>query len=73
VVSIELLLAAAFLVLTGPDNQHVEINPQEIVSLRAPRAVDHFNKDVHCLVFTSDGKYTGVQETCDQVNAKLQQ
>jgi hypothetical protein len=66
------LLLLTLIVLTGPDGQHVEINPKGIISLRAPRATDHFNKDVHCLVFTSDGKYTGVQETCEQVNAKLQ-
>jgi uncharacterized protein YlzI (FlbEa/FlbD family) len=59
------------IVLTGPDGQALKINPKAIVSLRAPRGTDHLNKDVHCLVFTSDGKYVGVQETCEQVNNKL--
>jgi hypothetical protein len=71
--SIELVLLAllALIVLTGPDGQAIKVNPKSVVSLRAPRSGEHFNKDVHCVVFTSDGKYIGVQESCDQVNSKL--
>lgn len=61
----------AFLALTGPDGQALKINPKSIASLRAPRDGEHFNKDVRCLVFTLDGKYIGVRETCEQVNSKL--
>jgi uncharacterized protein YlzI (FlbEa/FlbD family) len=66
------LLLLALIVLTATDGRPIKINPKDIVSLRAPPVGgDHLNKDVHCLVFMSDGKYIGVKETCDQVNAKL--
>jgi uncharacterized protein YlzI (FlbEa/FlbD family) len=66
------LLLLVFIALTGPDGQAIKVNPKDIVSLRAPRGAEHFNKDIHCVVFTADGKYIGVQESCDQVNSKLQ-
>jgi hypothetical protein len=63
------LMATGIKVITlmGPDGQQVEINRNEIVSTRAPRSTDHFGKGVRCLVFTVDGKYIGVIETCAEV------
>jgi uncharacterized protein YlzI (FlbEa/FlbD family) len=61
------------IVLTATDGRPIKVNPKDIVSLRVPPSSgDHVSKDAHCLVFTSDGKYIGVQESCDQVNSKLQ-
>jgi hypothetical protein len=62
-------IALGLVELTGPGGQVIEVNPNEIVSVREPRGADHFGKDVHCLVFTSDGKYIGVVQTCEQVKA----
>jgi hypothetical protein len=63
-------LALALVALTGPGGQVIEINPAEIVSLREPRG-DHFDKDVHCLIHTSDGKFIAVLETCQAVGRKI--
>jgi hypothetical protein len=66
------ILAVILVRFTGPDGQHVEINPDEVVSIRVPRANEgHFAKGVQCLIFTGDGKYTPVIETCDEVSYKL--
>lgn len=62
-----IVLVLRLIELHGPGGQFVEINPEEIVSLREPRAGDHFAFGIKCLIFTSDGKYTGVIETCAQV------
>jgi hypothetical protein len=42
-----------------------------VVSLRTPRGIDHMPKTVHCIVFTTDTKFIGVEETCDQADNKL--
>jgi hypothetical protein len=61
--------------LTGPDHQVVLINPDEVVSLREPRGQrgEHFAAGIACLVFTADGKYTAVTETCSEVRQRLEQ
>jgi uncharacterized protein YlzI (FlbEa/FlbD family) len=66
------LLLLTLIVLTATDGRPIKVNPKDIVSLRVPPSGDHVTKDAHCLVFTSDGKYFAVQESCDQVNSKLQ-
>jgi hypothetical protein len=65
------LVALTLIVLTGPGGQIVKINPDEVVSLRAPRSTDHMPKTVRCIVFTTDTKFIGVEETCDQAGDKL--
>lgn len=45
----------------------IELNPKTVVSLREPRAAEHFWKGAHCLINTTDGKIVVVQETCDEV------
>jgi hypothetical protein len=60
-------IALVLITLTGPDGQHVEINPAEIISIREPRGTDHFAKGTHCLITTTDGKYATVLETCERV------
>lgn len=64
VVSISLL---TFLMFHGPDGQMVEVNSTEIVAIRAPRGTDHVHSDIRCLLFTTDGKFTAVQELCTTV------
>jgi hypothetical protein len=69
----QVLFAMHLVVLTGPDRQIILINPDEVVSLREPRSNEgHFTKGIACLVFTGDGKYTAVMETCAVVQQKLE-
>jgi hypothetical protein len=65
------LVALTLIVLTGPGGQIVKINPDEVVSLRAPRSTDHLPRTVPCIVFTTDTKFIGVEETCDEADRKL--
>lgn len=64
--------ALLLLELTGPGNQHVEINRDSIVMLRVPRGTDHFDSSIRCIVFTNDGKFVGVQEDCTTVARRAQ-
>lgn len=73
-VVLPLLIALHLVRLTGPDDQLIEINPDEVVSIREPRNSDqHFHERVQCLIFTSDGKFTGVVEDCETVHTRLQE
>jgi hypothetical protein len=66
-----MIIAIAFrlILLHGPGGQEIEINPNEIVSLREPRgeAEGHVSKEVRCMVNTVDGKFSAVVETCATV------
>jgi hypothetical protein len=66
-------LAAFKLVeLTGPDKQIIEVNPEHVVQIREPRGNEtHFHPEIKCLIFTTDGKFTGVIETCEVVAEKF--
>lgn len=68
---VALIAALEMIELTGPDQQMIEVNRNEIVSLRAPRVSDHFAPGTRCLVFTTDGKYIAVTQTCESVNDRL--
>ena len=69
-----LLIAFHLVRFTGPDNQLIEINPDEVVAIREPRDIEqHFHEKVSCLIFTSDGKFVGVTQDCDEVHKRLAQ
>jgi hypothetical protein len=71
--AIALPIAFHLIKLTGPDNQEIEVNPDEVVMLREKRELEHhFHKNISCLVFTTDGKFVGVLETCDEVRVMLE-
>ena len=69
-----MLLAAAvyFILLHGPDEQDIQLNVNEISSVREPRSVEsHWKDEVHCVVFMTNGKFLGVVEDCAQVIQKI--
>jgi ketosteroid isomerase-like protein len=61
------LIAIHLIHLTGPEKQVIELNPKQIVSMRTPRAAEHFAPGMHCLIHTADNRIVLVQETCDTV------
>jgi hypothetical protein len=67
-----LVLAVDLLLLTAPDGKYLAVAPSQVVALRGPSsgaAVLH--PGVHCAVFTADGKFISVVETCAEVARKL--
>ena len=70
-----IVLAVAFrlLQLHGPQDQLIDINPDQVVSLREPRADEgHFPKGIRCLISTTDGKFSTVMEDCETVRAGIE-
>ena len=59
-------LAFALIVLHGLDGQTIYVNPETIVSVRAPSS-DLIHPDVKCTLQTSDGKLINVVDVCDDV------
>jgi hypothetical protein len=55
----------------GPENQVIEINPELVVSVRAPRLREHFAPGVRCIISTDDGKFVTVIEPCSRVRELL--
>lgn len=68
-------LAVALIRLTGPDGQIIDINTNQIVTVREPRGKEqgHFHEDVHCLIHTTDGKVVAVVEACEKVRSMLRE
>lgn len=64
-------LALSLIILDGPDNQKVFINPAEVVTVRRPRGTDHFDPNVRCLLHMADGKFVAVVNACDEVINRL--
>jgi hypothetical protein len=68
-----LVVAARLVLLHAPDGADVVINPDEVVSMRSPRAEPTAEKDklfsenVRCMINTTDGKYITVRESCADV------
>jgi hypothetical protein len=72
-ISVAVAAEGFWISVTGLDNQSIELNSSQIVSIRPPRGTDHFNNEIHCLVHTTDGKYISVIETCEVVHRLLTQ
>jgi hypothetical protein len=68
-------LALLYLIFVhGPEGQEVQLNINEISSIRQPREAEgHFSADVRCLVFMTNGKFVGTTETCHEVVGKIAQ
>lgn len=66
-----MLAALKLILLTGPGQQVIEVNPAEIASIRQPRGSEHLARGTRCLIFTADGKFFSVRETCAEVQRRL--
>jgi hypothetical protein len=62
-------MVIAFITLTTPGGEIIDINPHTIVALR--EAEEGMHEDVHCIVSMTDGKTVGVTQTCASVLKKL--
>jgi hypothetical protein len=64
-----LVLAAVLVALTGVEEQSIEVNPSEVVSIRPQRG--NLANGIRCIIHTTDGKYISVVEDCMTVSRKL--
>ena len=60
--------------LHGPAGQTIEINPDQVVTLREPRADEgHFPKGTRCVVNMTDGKLNVVREDCSTIRDMIEE
>jgi len=66
------LIAYALVALHTPGGGTVEVNPNQVISMRTLRpgeaGDDLLTKKVECVIATSDGKIINVVEECDEVD-----
>lgn len=68
-------LVAALLLLHGPTGREIRVNPRNIASLHAPLPGQRntaITDGAKCLIFTNDGKFVGVVETCEAVSRMIE-
>jgi hypothetical protein len=59
-------LALVLVTLHGPDSQPIEVNPDAVVSLRAPREkLKNAAAGTKCVLDMGNGKLISVVEDCD--------
>jgi hypothetical protein len=70
----QIILSLHLLVLHGPNGQEIDVNPNEITSLREPRqgSDEHFAKGVRCLVRMTDGNINTVVEECRAIREMIE-
>lgn len=68
-----MIALVALILLHNPNGTSVEINVEQITSMRGRHEVGevHFTEKAKCLINLTDGKYITVIETCDEVRRKL--
>ena len=63
-----LLVAVHFIQVHLPGGDRIDININEISSIRQPRDIDGYNaKDVNCVLIMTNGRQIGTTESCLEI------
>ena len=66
------ILAIHLAQFTLPNGQKIEVNPNEVSSVREPQGEGHFAKGTRCILVMTNGKLIAVQEECDAVRIAVE-
>jgi hypothetical protein len=68
------VLALHLVALTSASGEIIAVNPEQVVSVRREPVVrqGHLSQHAHCMLNMTDGKFVAVQESCDEVEQRLQ-
>jgi len=64
-------MAVDFVILTSPDGKYLSVQPSQVVAITERRPTGVLTENVNCVLFTVDGKFYSVVETCNEVDRKL--
>jgi hypothetical protein len=72
-----LIIAAVLIRLHNPHGATIDINPDQIVSLRAAAPVQTeegrlLHRSIQCMISLADGKFVGVVEDCGTVKRMIE-
>ena len=64
-----ILILLRLVLIHAPNGDEIEINPNEISSIREPREVGDaaFHKGVRCVLVMTNGRFIGTAEDCRTV------
>jgi hypothetical protein len=67
------LLATALIQLTAPNGHRLDINPDEVSSLREPADMrgQHWAAGTRCIVVMTNGRFNAVVEDCETIRAAI--
>ena len=68
------MILLVLILLHAGDGQVVDVNPDQITSLRSPREKHDklFPPNTECLIYLTDGKFVAVQEECSTVKKTIE-
>jgi hypothetical protein len=67
---------AVLVLLHGPGAHEIYLNPKAVTTMRAAapgHKNEHLTDEARCAIYTRDGKFITVIETCDTVRRLFQQ
>lgn len=67
-----LVLAIALLQFQGPTGQRIDVNPEEVTSVREPPKGKLLAERVLCVIGLTNGKFIALGNGCDEVRRKLE-
>jgi len=66
------IIAAQYIVLKTPDGRTVHVNPKQVVSTSQSTG-KLLSENVRCVIYTTDGRFISVVETCEDIKARLEE
>jgi hypothetical protein len=68
-----LLIAVHFILVHGPDQQEIDLNVNEISSIRDPKDSEdmHYAKGTNCVIVMTNGKIISAIENCSDIIKKI--
>jgi hypothetical protein len=68
-----ILIMLRLVLVHVPGGDELELNPHEVSSIREPKDVqEHFQRDVHCIIVMTNGKFIGAVEDCRTVKMMIE-
>jgi hypothetical protein len=71
------MMATVLIRLHNPHGATIDINPDQIVSLRSAAPEKHaddrlLHSSIQCMLTLADGKFIGVVEDCEAIKAQIE-
>jgi hypothetical protein len=74
ILSVSILVLLHLIQLHGPDGQIIDVNPNEVSSLREPRegSEGHFPNGTKCIISMTNSKLVFVTEDCELIRMEIE-
>jgi hypothetical protein len=66
-------LALLLIPLHGPTGQRIDVNPDEVTSVREPQRGSTLSEKVHCVIGMTNGRFIALGDDCSTVRRAMGQ